>query len=69
MTTSWERGRPARTRPGTASGLGILLVPLGALFLFIAVLLTARRVTALRKPASSKGPEAASPGPRRHEAR
>ena len=50
-------------------GLGILLVPLGALFLFVGVLLTARRATALKKPASPEGTETTSPGPRRREGR
>lgn len=50
-------------------GLGILLVPAGALFLFIAVLLTARRATALRKPEPPQGPEAASSVSRRREGR
>jgi hypothetical protein len=50
-------------------GLGILLVPVGALFLFIAVLLTARRATALRKPKSSQGADAAPTDPRRRESR
>lgn len=54
---------------GGDPGLGILLVPLGALFLFIGVLLTARRAMALRKPASPPGPEAAPFGPRRREGR
>ena len=54
---------------GGDPGLGILLVPVGALFLFIGVLLTACRATALRKPASPQETEAASPGPRRREGR
>lgn len=54
---------------GGDPGLGILLVPVGALFLFIAVLLTARRATALKKPASSQGADAAAPGPRKREGR
>ena len=54
---------------GGDPGLGILLVPLGAIFLFIAVLLTARRAAALRKPVSSQGAEAPPAGPRRREGR
>lgn len=54
---------------GGDPGLGILLVPVGALFLFIAVLLTARRATALRKPASPQGPDASPGGPRKREGR
>lgn len=54
---------------GGDPGLGILLVPVGALLLFVAVLLTARRATALRKPASPQVLEATPSGPRKREGR
>ena len=50
-------------------GLGILLVPVGAFFMFIGVLLTACRATALRKPTPSQGQEPPADAPRKREGR
>ncbi len=54
---------------GGDPGLGILLVPLGAFFLFVGVLLTACRATALRKPPPPQAQEPPAAAPRKREGR